>query len=158
MLAHISAEQHGFVDHPMMYAAGIEQMQTVCMPRRQSDVSGVKSFLVGDDDNDVAVVNRRPEELVVRNLVFRDVSVAFTCNASFHGLDACHPLGMSCEHLVVGGMCAHPVDSHFLNSCEGRIGMYVGHDALLLVVVDPHREIMLTSGVLHLSANIPHLF
>ena len=31
----------GFVDHPMMYAAGIEQMQTVCMPRRQSDVSGV---------------------------------------------------------------------------------------------------------------------
>ena len=72
---HILIKRHWLVDNFFMDAAGIEQMKSILMPRGHTNMGGIKSLLVGDDGNDVAVVDALTHEACVGDTRLRDITI-----------------------------------------------------------------------------------
>ena len=87
-----------------MDTAGIKQVQTILVPGSNADMRGVQSFLTGNHQKDIAILDGISEKLVVANLPFRDIAIALAIDALFQSPDARLPLWMSRKHLVAGWM------------------------------------------------------
>ena len=147
MLLHVLIERHGFIDHFLVNAAGIEQMQSVLVPGGDAYVGSVESLLIGDDGDDVAIFDGIAEELGIGYLPFWDIAITLATDTLLQLSDARSPLWMGCQHLIARYMRTHPVDIHFLHGSKGRIGGDVLHDALFLIVIHPYSEIVLALNV-----------
>ena len=132
-------------------------MQAVFVPGGNTDMGCVEPLLVGDDGDNVAVVDGVAENCRIGNLALRNITVTLAVHTLFQFSDSRFPFRMSLKHLIARNMRTHPVDVHGLNSRERRIGRNILHDSLALVCIHPNREIMLALHIGNLSAHITHI-
>ena len=57
MFMHVSIKRHRFINHLLVNAAGVEQMQSVFVPGSKTDVGCIETLLVRDDGDNVTVVD-----------------------------------------------------------------------------------------------------
>ena len=72
---HVSIKCHRFINHLLVNAAGVEQMQSVFVPGGNTDVGCVETLFVGNDGDNVTIVNSVAENCRVGNLAFRNITI-----------------------------------------------------------------------------------
>ena len=115
------------------------------MPYGKSNMRDMESFLVGDDADDVAVMDVFPVFVGVAELRLGDEGERGAVDLLFHLSDGRKPLAVGIEHLVGLHMGGHVVDVGGALGRERRLRQCdILDKSVVQIVSDPSREIMLS--------------
>ena len=115
------------------------------MPYGKSDMRDIESFLVGDDADDVAVMDVFPVFVGVAELRLGDEGERGAVDLLFHLSDGRKPLAVRIEHLVGLHMRGHVVDVGLALGRERRLRQCdILDKSVVQIIGNPSREIMLS--------------
>ena len=132
MFLKILVKCHGLFHHPFVQLGGIEQVQTVLTPDGKSQMGNIQAFLVARNGNDVAIVNRFPQELGIPNGRLGYKTPFSACQRLFLPTNVVHPFRMRLQRLVLLWMATHEVYVNVLYCREWRIRLLYLRDDLHL--------------------------
>ena len=127
------------------------------MPNGNAYMTGIQSFLAGEHNEDVAIVDGATEQRGVIDGTFGDVAKL----ATIEGFFACSDFGngrlFTLEHRIKVDMCGHEIDVEGLQRRERfRRRGDLFDKAKRRIVVYPLGEIMQTRGVRYSTLTIAH--
>ena len=155
MLLHIIVQRHGFLHHFFMNLRRVQHVQSVFMPHCDADMRCVETLFLCYYSDDVAVVYGRTQQFRILDVTLRYIHISVARQAAFHFCNRLHHFGVVLQHRIGVGVRAHEADRERLSGVERRIRrVYFANEAVLCVLFNPLREVMLTSRVVDVAINV----